>query len=430
MALLDGGDAAAAVEAAAAEHGRVMASVIGTVGDWAIAEDAVQDAMERALERWPLEGVPRNPAAWITTVARRRAIDLLRQQGAAQRAADRLAAEAELLGGADDDPTEQSAFPHGDERLALLFTACHPALAAEARAALTLRVVLGEPVERLARLFGVGEDAMQKRLVRARAKIAHAGIPYRVPGPAELAARSEGVREVLYGLFSIAYAEPAAAADDPSPAAEAIRLTRLCRSLMADGGEEQLELDGLLALMLLQHSRAAARVGPDGTPVPFAEQDRARWDAGAASEGLAIVDAALARAAESGLVGGRHLVHAAIAAEYVRPALAAIDHARVVALYRVLEQLDASPFVPLNRAIAEANAGDPAAGLATLDGLRSRLEGHHLLHAARGDLLSRTGHGDEASASFRLAARLAPSEAERRAYLGAASAATGPSAAR
>jgi RNA polymerase sigma-70 factor (ECF subfamily) len=396
----------------------VLATVIGAVGDWSIAEDAVQDAMQRALERWPADGIPRSPAAWITTVARRRAIDLLRHQGAAHRAAERLGNEPLPD---PDDVDERSAFPHGDERLALIFTACHPAIAADARAALALRAVLGVSVERLARLFGVGEDAMQKRLVRARAKIKHAGIPYRVPGDAELGARSEGVRDVLYGLFSIAYAEPAQEAAGLAPAAEAIRLTRLCRSLMPEGTHERLELDGLLALMLLQHSRTRARTSSDGSAVPFLEQDRERWDTAAAAEGLGIVDDALSRAARDGIAGGRHLVHAAIAAEYMRPMLAArIDHRRVVELYRVLERLDASPFVTLNRAIAEANAGDPAAGLATLDELLPALRRHHLLHAARGDLLRRLGEEARAADSFREAAALAPSALERHSYLAAA----------
>ncbi|KAA6436340.1 hypothetical protein FQ330_02725 [Agrococcus sediminis] len=421
MAVLGADHAAAAVRAvAASEHGRILATVIGATGDWAIAEDAVQDALERALARWPEDGVPRNPAAWITTVARRRAIDLLRSRGAAERAAARLAAEPAL----DDEPTERSAFPHGDERLALVFTACHPAIAPDARAALALRTVLGVSIERLARLFGVGEAAMQKRLVRARAKIAHAGIPYRVPGPAELPARAEGVRQVLYGLYAIAHAEPTGDDADGSAADEAIRLTRLCRSLMAEGTHERLELDGLLALMLLQHARRAARTSDDGTPVPFVEQDRALWHAEAAAEGLALVDDALATAAQGGVPGGRHLVQAAIAAEHMRPLLPArIDHERVVELYRVLERIDPSPHVTLNRAIAQANAGDAAAGLDALDGLRPALDGHPLLHAARGDLLARLGRDAEAAACFRAAADLAPGERERRGYRDAAAAA-------
>lgn len=390
----------------------MIASVIGTVGDWAMAEDAVQDAMQRALERWPSEGVPGNPPAWITTVARRRAIDLMRQQGAAARAAARLTAEVDLLG-ADEEPSDVSAFPHGDERLALIFTACHPALAPEARAALTLRVVLGVPVERLARLFGVSEHAMQKRLVRARAKIAHAGIPYRVPARSELRDRTAGVLDVLYGLFSIGYAND----DADGMAPEAIRLARLCRSLMPCDSPERLELDGLLALMLLQHSRSEARIA-DGAPVPFARQDRRLWDADSVAEGLSILDAALDRAARDDIAGGRHFVHAMIAAEYARPAGAvSIDHARIVGLYRVLERLDPSPFVRLNRAIAEANAGDPAAALATLDSVAPLLAHHHLLHAARGDVLARLGRRAESAQCFRRAAAEASTERERRAHL-------------
>lgn len=419
-ALTERGAAAAVAAVVADDHPRVMAAVVGTLGDWSIAEDAVQDALERALARWPADGVPDSPAAWITTVARRRGIDLLRSRAAAERAAERLAHEP-----ADepDDASEASAFPHDDERLALLHTACHPAIAADARAALALRAVLGVPVDRIARLFGVGEDAMQKRLVRARAKIRNASIPYRVPGPAELPSRSEAVRQVLYGLFAIGYAAPAEA-DARAAADEAIRLARLLRAVTPEATHERLEADGLLALMLLQHARRDARVRADGSAVPLPEQDRDRWDRAAAREGLALVDAALALAASSGLAGGRHLVHAAIAAEHVRPELAArIDHGRVLELYRVLERLDGSPFVVLNRAIAQANAGDPDGGLEALDAIVGVLERHHLLHAARGDLLRRIGRDAEATEALQRAATLAPTDAERRALVEAAAAA-------
>ncbi|WAC67251.1 RNA polymerase sigma factor [Agrococcus sp. SL85] len=410
-------DASAAVAAVVADdHARVMAAVVGTLGDWSVAEDAVQDALERALARWPADGVPDSPAAWVTTVARRRGIDLLRSRAAADRAAERLAREP----APETAATPEAGFPHDDERLALLHTACHPAIAADARAALALRAVLGVPVARIARLFGVGEDAMQKRLVRARAKIRHARIPYRVPGPAERPARSEGVRQVLYGLFAIGYAAPADA-DARAAADEAIRLARLCRELTPERTHERLEADGLLALMLLQHARRDARLRADGSAVPLPEQDRGRWDRAAADEGLALVDAAIALAASTGLAGGRHLVHAAIAAEHVRPELAAhIDHRRVVALYRVLEQLDGSPFVVLNRAIAQANAGDAAGGLEALDGLEAALGRQHLLHAARGDALARLGRRREAAEALRHGAALAPTDQERRALLAAA----------
>lgn len=410
-------NAAEAVAAVVADdHARVMAAVVGALGDWSLAEDAVQDALERALARWPADGVPDSPAAWITTVARRRGIDLLRSRAAADRAAERLAREP----APEPVVAPEAAFPHADERLALLHTACHPAIAADARAALALRAVLGVPVARIARLFGVGEAAMQKRLVRARAKIRNAGIPYRVPSPAELPARSEGVRQVLYGLFAIGYAAPAET-EGRAAAVEAIRLARLCRELTPEGSHERLEADGLLALMLLQHARSEARLGADGSPVPFPEQDRARWDRAAADEGLALVDAALALAASTGIAAGRHLVHAAIAAEHVRPELAArIDHRRVVALYRVLEQLDGSPFVVLNRAIAQANAGDAAGGLEALDGLWTALGQQHLLHAARGDLLARLSRHREAAEARRRGAALAPTDHERRALLAAA----------
>lgn len=400
-----------------AEYGRILATVIGAIGDWTVAEDAVQDALARALERWPLEGTPRNPAAWITTVAKRRAIDLMRHEDAARRASARWGIEREV----DDPPSvnEGETFPDGDGRLRLIFTACHPALPAEVRTALTLRAVLNISVESLGRLFGVSEAAMQKRLVRARGKIKHARIPFRVPGEADLVSRSNGVRDVLYGLFTIAYAEPleAPSVDDIDPAVEAIRLARLCCSLIPERTHERVEFDGLLALMLLQHSRRLARISAQGTAVAFVEQDRDLWDEAAVSEGLVIVDKAFEDAARYDIPAGRHLVQAAIAAEYVRARVVSeIDHQAIVALFLVLEELEPSPFVRLNRAIAEANAGDPSAAMAMLEGLRSRMNTHHLFHAAVGDLMQRLGEIESAIDAFREAARLAHSEVERRSY--------------
>lgn len=401
--------AEAAREVASSEYGRVLASVIGTVGDWAIAEDAVQDALARALDRWRRGGVPRNPAAWVTTVARRRAIDLLRHESAERRAAAR--AEPDLEG---DDSPSRVAFPRGDERLQLIFTACHPALTIEARAALTLRTVLNVSIDDLATLFAVAPETMQKRLVRARAKIAHAGIPYRVPEPSEMPARVESVCEVLSGLFTLGYADPTAL---PDIAAEAIGLARLCSGLLAVHSAERLEVDGLLALLLLQHSRRGARI-KDGRAVPFEEQDRARWDHDEAAEGLSLLDAALHRAGRTGVAGGRHLMRAAIAAEYMRPASTeAIDHARIAAMYEVLERVDPSPFVTVNRAVAVANAGRPGVALELVEAVPAALHRHHLHAAVRADLLRRLQRGHEAADALRTAAIAAPSERERQAYL-------------
>jgi RNA polymerase sigma-70 factor (ECF subfamily) len=394
---------------ASLEYGHVLASVIGTIGDWTIAEDAVQDALVRALDHWQRDGVPSVPAAWVTTVARRRAIDLVRHEGAERRAASRL--EHECLYDTDESASAV-AFPRGDERLQLIFTACHPALNLEARAALTLRTVLNVPVDDLAALFAVSAVTMQKRLVRARAKIKHAGIAYRVPAPSDMGPRSESVCEVLSGLFTLGYADPTARSD---AAIEAIRLARLCCQLLPSDSAEWLEFNGVLALMLLQHSRREARTSEEGLSVPFERQDRGLWDQVEAAEGLQILDAALERAATAGVTGGRQILRATIAAEYVRSSR--IDHARIADLYEVLERLDRSPFVTLNRAVAVANAGNPAEALELLETIALALEGHHLVSAVRGDLLRRIGRRREAAAALRTAAEAAPSERERLSYL-------------
>ncbi|WP_082749942.1 RNA polymerase sigma factor [Microbacterium paraoxydans] len=410
-------DAMAAVRhVASIEYGRVVASVIGTVHDWTLAEDAVQDALARAVERWPGDGVPANPAAWVTTVARRRAIDLVRHADAERRAVARLEHEPPP-GGVDNTPEtddHEDAFPHGDERLKLIFTACHPALTLEARAALTLRTVLNVSIEQLAGIFAVAPATMEKRLVRARAKIAHANIPYRVPDAAQLDSRSASVCEVLSALFTIGYSDPTL---QPDPGAEAIRLARLCRQLLPADSPARLEFTGLLALLLLQHSRRAARTTPDGLSVPFDEQDRELWDVSEIEEGLRLLDDAVEEAARAGIHGGRHLIRATVAAEYVRPDPGMeIDHARIADIYGVLEQVDASPFVRLNRAVAVANAGRPAEALALMEALESSLGGHHLYSAVRGDLLQRLRRVEEARSAFRDAARAAPTERERRSY--------------
>ena len=291
---------AAVRHVASIEYGCVVASVIGTVHDWTLAEDAVQDALARAVERWPGDGVPANPAAWVTTVARRRAIDLVRHADAERRAVARL--EHEPHDGADiaQEADDHDAFPHGDERLKLIFTACHPALNLEARAALTLRTVLNVSIEQLAAIFAVAPATMEKRLVRARAKIAHANIPYRVPDAAQLDSRSASVCEVLSALFTIGYSDPTL---QPDPGAEAIRLARLCRQLLPSDSPARLEFTGLLALLLLQHSRRAARTTADGLSVPFDEQDRGLWDVSEIEEGLRLLDDAVEEAARAGIHG-------------------------------------------------------------------------------------------------------------------------------
>ena len=260
-----------------------------------------------------------------------------------------------------DTHEADDAFPHGDERLKLIFTACHPALTLEARAALTLRTVLNVPIEQLAGIFAVAPATMEKRLVRARAKIAHADIPYRVPDAAQLDSRSASVCEVLSALFTIGYSDPTL---QPDPGAEAIRLARLCRQLLPSDSPARLEFTGLLSL-LLQHSRRAARTTPDGLSLAFDDQDRGLWDVSEIEEGLQLLDDAVDEAARAGIHGGRHLIGATVAAEYVRPTPGMeIDHARIADIYGVLEQVDASPFVRLNRAVAVANAGRPTEALA------------------------------------------------------------------
>lgn len=405
---------AAVRHVASIEYGGVVASVIGTVHDWTLAEDAVQDALARAVERWPGDGVPANPAAWVTTVARRRAIDRVRHADAERRAVARLEHEPHESTDIAQEAYDHDAFPHGDERLKLIFTACHPALTLEARAALTLRTVLNVSIEQLAGIFAVAPAAMEKRLVRARAKIAHANIPYRVPDAAQLDSRSASVCEVLSALFTIGYSDPTL---QPDPGAEAIRLARLCRQLLPSDSPARLEFTGLLALLLLQHSRRAARTTPDGLSVPFDEQDRELWDVSEIEEGLRLLDDAVEEAARAGIHGGRHLIRATVAAEYVRPSPGTeIDHARIADIYGVLEQVDASPFVRLNRAVAVANAGRPAEALALMEALESSLGGHHLYSAVRGDLLQRLRRVEEARSAFRDAARAAPTERERRSY--------------
>ena len=399
---------------ASIEYGCVVASVIGTVHDWTLAEDAVQDALARAVERWPGDGVPANPAAWVTTVARRRAIDRVRHADAERRAVARLEHEPHESTDIAQEAYDHDAFPHGDERLKLIFTACHPALTLEARAALTLRTVLNVSIEQLAAIFAVAPATMEKRLVRARAKIAHANIPYRVPDAAQLDSRSASVCEVLSALFTIGYSDPTL---QPDPGAGAIRLARLCRQLLPSDSPARLEFTGLLALLLLQHSRRAARTTADGLSVPFDEQDRGLWDVSEIEEGLRLLDDAVEEAARAGIHGGRHLIRATVAAEYVRPAAGTeIDHARIADMYGVLEQVDASPFVRLNRAVAVANAGRPTEALALTEALESSLGGHHLYSAVRGDLLQRLKRDEEARSAFRDAARTAPTERERRSY--------------
>lgn len=402
----------AIVRASAEETARIISTVIRMTGDFALAEDCAQDAFVRAFSDWRKGGIPDNPGAWLTTVAKRRAIDLLRHAGAEDRALRRVAVEA-------DEPVEPDPDTNADidDRLRLIFTCCHPALPIDARVALTLRTVAGLTPAQIARAFLVTEPAMDKRLVRARAKIRHAGIPYRVPPPDLMPERRDGVLAVLYLLFTEGYS--ASGGEDlirVSLLREAIRLTRLLVELMPDDGEVR----ALLALMLLHHARTAARTDAVGDVVTLEEQDRSLWDRDAITEALTILRLLVPRA-------GRYELQARIAACHLEASDAAsTNFARIAELYDALAFIDPSPVVELNRAVAVAMSQGPEAGLRLIDALvTSRgLEDYYLLPATRADLLRRMGRGTEAATEYEKALQLAPSEAEKR-YLGKRLAETG-----
>ena len=389
----------ALAQAMAGERLRIVASLIRTTRDWDLAEDAVADAAERALLTWPRDGVPRNPAAWLTTTATRRALDVIRRAGTERTKVAELAAQHDVDQQGGDRAMDSGILT--DDRLRLVFTCCHPALSMEARVALTLKVVAGLSTEQVARMFLVPEATMSQRLLRAKKRIANAGIPYRVPQAADLPERLDGVLAVVYLVFTQGYAGGAA----PELAEEAIRLGRLLRDLMPDEDE----VTALLALMLAQHARRHARL-VDGELVTLEHQDRSRWDRAAVAEAVALT-------MPHGRVPGPYRLQAELALTHLHAQDAAdTDWRRIVRLYERLLDLQPSPVVALNRAVAVGMAEGPAAGLLLLDDLAAHpaLQGLHLLPAARADLLARAGRNDEAVAELDRAIALAPTGEERR----------------
>jgi len=407
------------------ESARLIAGLARIVRDVGLAEELAGDALVAALEQWPESGVPDNPGAWLMATAKHRAIDLIRRRATLERKYEQLGRMEER----DQQPTEADLVaaiedPIGDNRLALIFVACHPVLPTEGRVALTLRLIGALSTEEIARAFLVSNATVAQRIVRAKRTLAEAHVPIELPGAAELPERLSSVLEVVYLVFNEGYSTTAG--EDwirPALCEEALRLGRMLAALMPD----QPEIHGLVALMAIQASRLRARVGPAGEPILLLDQDRSRWDRVLIRHGVEALD----RAIHSGRMLGPYTLQASIAACHARARTPGdTDWEQIAALYDALAQLAPSPIVELNRAVAVSMAFGPAAGLELVDALLASgaLNGYHLLQSVRGDLLLRLGRPDEARVELERAAFMTQNERERAMLLARAAGGAGESA--
>jgi RNA polymerase sigma-70 factor (ECF subfamily) len=389
------------------ESRRVLATLIRLLGDFDLAEEALQDAFTAAMEQWPRDGMPANPRAWLVSAGRFKAIDRLRRRARFDAALGELAAR---LDDRAADPADRDDQVPEDDRLRLIFTCCHPALSPDAQVAMTLREVCGLTTEEIARAFLTGPPTVAQRIVRAKAKIRAARIPYEVPPPGELTDRLETVLHVVYLVFTEGYAPASGDAVVRTDLAdEAIRLGRLLVELLPEPEPEAL---GLLALMLLQDSRRAARTSADGELILLPDQDRSLWDRERIAEGVVLLE----RAISSGRIGPYTLQAAIAAAHAEAPTAQATDWGRIVGLYDLLARAHPSPVIELNRAVAVSMRDGPSSALALVDAILERgdLDAYHLAHAARADLLRRLGRTADAQAAYQRALELTGQEPERR----------------